>query len=121
MKAEHINPFIGASQNVIKMLCNIDTKIGKIHLRSTNNCYNQVIIIIGLVGKIRGQVSFEMSLDTAKGIASTMMGGMPVDELDDISKSAISEMGNMIMGNASTLFAGNGISIDITPPALITG
>lgn len=121
MKAEHINPFIGASQSVIKMLCNIDTKIGKVHLRATDTFYNQVIIIIGLVGKIKGQVSFEMPIDTAKKIASVMMGGMPVDELDDISKSAISEMGNMIMGNACTLFASNGISIDITPPALITG
>jgi chemotaxis protein CheX len=121
LKVEHINPFIGASQCVIKMLCNINTTTGKVHLRATSNFYNQVIIIIGLVGKIKGQVSFEMPLDTAKNIASIMMGGMLVEELDDISKSAISEMGNMIMGNACSLFASNGIIIDITPPALITG
>ena len=50
-----------------------------------------------------------------------MMGGMAISELDEISKSAVSEMGNMIMGNASTIFAKKGISIDITPPSLLTG
>jgi chemotaxis protein CheX len=30
-------------------------------------------------------------------------------------------MGNMIMGNTSTLFANQSINIDITPPSLLTG
>ncbi|WP_372997506.1 chemotaxis protein CheX [Lutispora sp.] len=46
---------------------------------------------------------------------------MPVEELNEISKSAISEMGNMIMGNASTILAERNINIDITPPSLLTG
>lgn len=121
MKAEHINPFIGASQNVIKMLCNIDAKIGKVHSRISTEPYNQLLIIIGLIGKIKGRVSFEMPTETAKNIASIMMAGMPVVELDDIGRSAICEMANMIMGNASTMFSNIGLSIDITPPTLITG
>jgi chemotaxis protein CheX len=60
-------------------------------------------------------------VDTAKNIASVMMGGMPVDEFDEISRSAVSEMGNMIMGNTSTLFANQSVNIDITPPSLLTG
>lgn len=121
MKAEHINPFIGASQNIIKILCNIDAKIGKVHSRTLTEPYNQLLIIIGLIGKIKGRVSFEMPTDTAKNIASIMMSGMPVEELDEISRSAICEMANMIMGNASTMFSNIGLSIDITPPTLITG
>jgi chemotaxis protein CheX len=49
-----------------------------------------------------------------------MMGGIPVTELDEMSKSAVSEMGNMIMGNATTFFANKNIGIDITPPSLLT-
>lgn len=121
MKVEYINPFIEASQSVIKMLCNVDIKMGKVHLKASPFSFSNVIIIIGVVGEIKGQIYFEMPMETAKKIASTMMGGMPVDELDEISKSAISEMGNMIMGNASTIFANNEISIDITPPTLLSG
>ncbi len=121
MNVEYINPFIEASQSVIKTLCGKNSKLGKVYLRNSPLSVNQVVIMIGVFGKIKGQVCFELSKETAKKLASVMMGGMPVVELDEISKSAVSEMGNMIMGNASTLFAKKNISIDITPPSLLTG
>lgn len=49
-----------------------------------------------------------------------MIGG-PVEELDEISKSAISELCNMIVGNASTLFSKKNMFIEITPPTTFTG
>ncbi|PKM87780.1 MAG: chemotaxis protein CheX [Firmicutes bacterium HGW-Firmicutes-12] len=121
MKVEYINPFIEAAQSVIKILCGIDAVLGKVYLRSSPFSVNQVVIMIGVIGRIKGQVCFELSIETAKKIASSMMGGMPVAELDEISKSAVSEMGNMIMGNTTTIFANKSISIDITPPSLLTG
>lgn len=121
MKVEYINPFIEASQSVIKMLSGCEMRIGKPYLKKTPYYFNQIVIVIGVVGEIRGQIYFEMPMETAKSIASAMMGGMPVTELDEMSKSAISELGNMIMGNASTLFANANISIDITPPTLLAG
>jgi chemotaxis protein CheX len=121
MKAEYINPFIQASQSVINMLSGANVQIGKPYLRVPPYFFDQIVIVIGVVGEIKGQIYFEMTNDTAKSIASAMMGGMPVNELDEISKSAISEMGNMIMGNAGTLFFNNSIEIDITPPTLLSG
>ena len=50
-----------------------------------------------------------------------MMMGMPVTALDDMSISAISELGNMIMGNAATIFSTKGYVIDITPPSVCHG
>lgn len=121
MKIEYINPFVEAAQSVLKSFCNIDVKLGKVYLKKSPFSINQIIIMIGLVGQIKGQVYFELPVETAKKIASTMMGGAPITELDEMSKSAVSEMGNMIMGNVSTIFASNSIKIDITPPSLLTG
>ena len=57
-----------------------------------------------------------------KDICQTDMSiGMPVTELDDMATSAISELGNMIMGNAATIFSTKGIVIDITPPTVCQG
>lgn len=50
-----------------------------------------------------------------------MMGGYPVNELDDIAKSAISELCNMIMGNTATLYTQQNIRVNITPPTVLTG
>lgn len=121
MKVEYINPFIAASNSVIGMLSGSQVKIGKAYLKQPPFYFNNVVIVIGVVGEIKGQIYFEMSYETAMKIASVMMGGIQLDELTEIAKSAISEMGNMIMGNASTMFSQNAISIDITPPTLLAG
>lgn len=121
MKAEYINPFIEASQSVIKMLSGKDVTVGKPFLKSSPYFFNNIIIVIGVVGEVKGQIYFEMAVETAKNVASSMMGGMAVDELDELSKSAISELGNMIMGNAGAVFYNNKITIDITPPTLLAG
>ena len=80
-----------------------------------------LFIMLGITGEITGQVCVVMGADTAKDIASRMMMGMPVDALDDMAKSALSELGNMMMGNAATLLSNNNILIDITPPTLLVG
>lgn len=80
-----------------------------------------MIIMIGVVGEIRGQVCLELSIENAGKIASTMMGGTTVVEMNEIATSAIAELGNMIMGKACTIFSKNKTKIDITPPTILTG
>jgi chemotaxis protein CheX len=121
MNVEHINPFIEASQQVFQMMTGIKPELGNVHLKSSPYAGDSIAVIVGLTGKIRGQVIISLCIDTAKTIASKMMGGVPVYELDDFAKSAISELGNMIMGNTATILFSRGIGIEITPPSLLMG
>jgi chemotaxis protein CheX len=50
-----------------------------------------------------------------------MMMGMPVDELDEMSQSALSELANMLTASAATAFYNLGIHIDISTPTLLYG
>ncbi|MNC54214.1 CheY-P phosphatase CheX [compost metagenome] len=52
-------------------------------------------------------------------MVSAMMGGYVITEMDEMGQSAISELGNMISGNASTILSNQGVSVDITPPKLM--
>ncbi|MDD3704829.1 MAG: chemotaxis protein CheX [Clostridiaceae bacterium] len=121
MNVEYINPFISVSVNLMKMVCNVTAERGKIFIKDSTFSSDNVVIIIGVAGEIKGQVFFSMNNSTACNIASAMMFGMEVKELDDMAKSAIAELGNMIMGNVSTEFFNNGIKIDITPPTILVG
>lgn len=121
INVEYINPFIQASQQVLKQVANIDFKLGKVYIKEPTYKVDHVVVIIGMTGSIKGQVNFCMSVDTAKMIASKMMGGWPVNEFDELAKSAIGEMANMIMGNTSTLFSQKGIKVEITPPSILIG
>lgn len=121
MNVEYVNPFIEASQLVIKQVASFEVRLGKIFIKTSPYDSDSVIIILGITGKIRGQVIFNMSRKVALMIASAMMGGMEVTQLDEIAKSAISEMTNMILGNTATILFNRGIKIDITPPSLLLG
>lgn len=121
MNVEYINPFIEASQQVFQMMTGIKPILGKVYLKNSPYESAAIAVIVGLTGKIRGQVIITLNIDTAKFVVSCMMGGMPVETMDEIANSAISELGNMIMGNTATLLAAKGIGIEITPPSLLTG
>ena len=93
INVDHINPFLMAASTIMRDACQMEMKIGKPYVKTPKACQ----------------------------VASGMMMGMPVPELDDMAMSAISELGNMIMGNAATILSTKGIGIDITPPTVCRG
>ncbi|NMA95561.1 MAG: chemotaxis protein CheX [Clostridiales bacterium] len=120
MNAEYINPFIQASNKILKEVVNINTSIGEVYIKPSPYASGSLAIIIGLAGDIRGQVIMSMNEGVGKDIASTMMGAQ-IEQLDELSKSAITEVANMILGNTATIFSEKGIDVSITPPSLLTG
>ena len=120
MNAEHINPFLMATTQMLKDICGFETKIGKPSVKEAAFHDDTVITMIGETGEMKGQVMLALPKHPACDIASKMCM-MPIEELDEISKSAICELTNMIMGNAATIFSTKGIGIDITPPTMCMG
>ena len=101
--------------------CHVEAKIGKPYLSQADYEGDSIMIIVGITGDLRGQVLINMSTDIACDITSHIMMGMPVTELSDMARSAISELGNMIMGNTATIFSRQNIALDITPPSVCEG
>ena len=116
-----INPFLSSAVSVIQMTSQITPAIGKPTIQETSFTEDSVLIMLGITGQLEGQVIFEIKEESAKLLASKMMMGYEVTQLDDMSMSAISELGNMIMGNSATVFSTQGTLIDITPPAVARG
>lgn len=121
MKAEYINPFIASFEIVVGQVLNENIERGNLYLKSGSNGKNNVVISIGITGDLRGHLMMSMNKITAMNVASKMMGGMEVADFDDMAKSAVAELGNMIAGNATSNFYEMGKKIDITPPLLYVG
>ncbi len=120
INVDYINPFLMAATRVFEDVCQVKTTVGKPFIKKNPYSEEEAVILIGVTGELRGQVQIAFSLDVAKDIASKMCM-MQMDKLNEIAQSAVSELGNMIMGNAATLFSSKGIVIDITPPTLCIG
>lgn len=75
---------------------------------------------ISITGDISGQVTMCMDAQTGKVIASEMLGGMEIPEVDELVISAVGELCNMIMGSLCASIGTIYQNLDITPPTVIT-
>lgn len=121
MDVKYINPFFASITNIMPQLGIQNIKKGELSIRSKFIKSQGVLINVGVVGDIKGNIIYGTTVECAKKIASSMMMGMPVEELDEMAQSAISELTNMLTANASTVFSEEGINIDISTPTLMYG
>ena len=121
MKAELINPFLESAVMVLEQVVQIKPLAGPIGLTELRGDAGFIWIQIQLIGQMNGDIVFGMSEGSALNIISAMMGGFEVSSLDEMGRSAISELSNMISGNATTKLSSQGVHVDITPPELLQG
>lgn len=119
MKAEVINPFLESARTVIEQVVQVSPSTGRMGVREVMPIQDHIWIQIGMTGHFSGMVVFGLEETVALRIVSAMMGGFILTEMDEMGQSAISELGNMISGNASTILSNQGIMVDITPPQVI--
>ena len=65
MKVEYINPFLKASVDVLRMMAQIEFAMGKPYLKTSPFTAENLIIVVGITGEIRGQAVISMSIDMA--------------------------------------------------------
>lgn len=124
MRVEYINPFVESAYNVLKEVLQTEVTRGELYLKSTSSPVLGVAAIVGLAGDVEGRVLFDMNMDTAIKVASTMLQSMemePIAELNEMGRATITELANMITGQAVTKLHNLGFRFDLTPPAIITG
>lgn len=121
METKYSNIFIDAWNTVLesfstKRIMHADVKPP---IENPNN--RDIFVLMGIVGDIDGQVYMSMDAETGKILASEMLGGMEVTEVDELVVSAVGEMCNMVMGNACSSISLLNTTVDITPPTVIAG
>jgi len=121
MDVNYINPIISSFASVMPQLGLPAVEKKGISLKGRFIESPGVVIIVGIIGDIKGNVIYGLSLEDAKTIASTMMMGMPVDNFDELAQSAISELTNMITATVATNFSKEDININISTPTLVHG
>ena len=121
MDAKLVNPFVSAVESVLPQMGFQPPTRSSLNVRQKNVEGLGVSVIVGFTKQLRGNVVYNMDEETAKFIASKMMMGMPIAELDAMAQSAISEMSNMLTATAATNLAGLSLEVDISTPSLSIG
>ena len=121
MDVKHINPVIESISNIMPQLGFSEVSKKGVSVKGKDIDSPGVVIIIGLIGDVKGNIIYGLSIDDAKKVASQMMMGMPVDDFNEMAQSAISELVNMLTANVATNYSRDNINVDISTPTLVQG
>lgn len=120
MKAEFVNPFASAVVTVFQKEFGMNVMREQLNLGQSPLQGSDVNTIIGVTGQLEGQVIYTFDEKVALKIASGLMDE-EVEHLDELAKSAVAELGNIITGNAAICLSEAGYSCVLTPPTILTG
>ena len=118
MKQEYVNPFLTPAQMVWQKEFACPLKIKNAEAVSHQYTTDDVTAIIGISGKLEGNVLYGFSEDLVKEILKRMIGE-DFDARDPMALSALGEIANVITGNAATQLAASGYACDISPPVIL--
>lgn len=121
MELKNINPFVAAINEILPQFGFSNLTQKEFTEKSKKIIASGVVLTLGIVGDKKGNVVYTIDRDGAKQFASTMMMGMPVEELDEMAQSALSELSNMITANACINFSKESVNVDISVPTLLFG
>ena len=121
MKAENVNSFVQGAQNALSLICGEPGKLGKVFIKQGTYHTLGNSVVIGFIGQLKGEAIYTMNDDCGLYLASKVMMGRPVNSMDDIAKSAVSELANIISGHASIMLSKHEMEVDILPPNFIEG
>ncbi|MBE0340637.1 chemotaxis protein CheX, partial [Paenibacillus sp. 28ISP30-2] len=93
MKAEVINPFLESARRVIEQLIQVSPSPGDLGVKNVELVDDHIWIMIGMTGQLSGNIVFGLNEQVALRMVSAMMGGFVLTEIDEMGKSAISELG----------------------------
>ncbi len=118
MRAEFINPFVSATQNVFQTMLGKSLVRGPLSLAQNHTPVHEVSGLIGLTGQCQGMVIVNIGRDTAMSAAGIMLGETMTEMNADVV-DAIGELTNMIAGAAKAQL--EAFQLNIGLPTVITG
>jgi len=121
MKVEFANPFIHSAVKVFEQEVHIKLQRQELKKKTSAVPSFPVSIIIGVTGPVKGQVVYSMDNNFAYNVAKSMIPNKLPADIKKLVNSAVSEIANIITGQASIEMAGEDKAINITPPAVFRG
>jgi chemotaxis protein CheX len=118
MDVKYINTILETFNVTLEQFGVHNIKRGNIQKKDKMYVNLDLSTIVCFEGAVQGDIALSMPLETAKRLAS-MMIGMSITSIDDMAKSAVGELSSMIAGSSATKLSSFGLSTKINPPRVI--
>ncbi len=114
----HIQTILNGTIHALNTILPMNISIASPSLTTEPYTQEEMGVLIGLIGDLKGRVIIDGSSSIFGSIGSSMFG-MPLE--GEMLESFTGEFGNMIAGNLCTHAGQNNLELDITPPTVMVG
>ena len=119
MKIDLIQPFISAVDAVLAETMQSPVTIGGLNMADEGYRKKGVAAMIAIKGAIEGRVILDMEPRAAARVAS-YLAGEDITLNDQGMRETVSELANMVIGNAVTQLNDRGFQFKVLPPSVLT-
>jgi chemotaxis protein CheX len=119
MRMDLIQPFIGSLDAVLAETMRAPAKIVDLTMEEEGYRRKGTAASVTFKGQIEGRVILDMEPRAAAQIAS-YISGADVDSSEPIVPETVSELANMVIGNAVTQLNDRGFQFKVFPPEVLT-
>lgn len=119
MRYEYIEPLLISTMKVLDNVMQSEIRMGDVLLIRPEEINSDIAVIIKLEGDSTGGIIVNMGRETALNICNVMTGEK-FKTLTPLALDAISELTNMIAGNATSAINDLGFDFKILPPSSLT-
>ncbi|MBM7866075.1 chemotaxis protein CheX [Heliobacterium gestii] len=116
-------PFSDAVVNIFRQMADIDVEIESGPAQDSDEIRSLgVTSILTFAGKVKGRFLLDLDSDLALHVAKTLIGGEYDSVKDHMVLASVSEMNNIISGNAITQLNNEySLSLRLAPPIVFAG
>lgn len=116
-----VAPFFHAARQVLEQELGLEVRLSPASAQPMSDLSGgDLTVLVAITGDVEGSAFYRYSIPCALGIVSRIID-TPMDEMDDLARSGIAELGNVITGRAGILLAERGWSCTIAPPVVVVG
>lgn len=116
-----ISALIKSGQEIFSQAIRLFVEIEEPYIKKEIELKDDIGIITGLVGNLKGQIIIKLSESISKKIVSSILDDIPIAKIDASCRKILCDMSNMLICNAISDIYNSGIAIDLSIPALIYG
>jgi len=116
MRMELIQPFINAADAVLSETLACPVTVSDISMDQEAYQRHATAVQIEITGDIEGRVIFDVEDGAAMKVACTISGTTELDHDPQIIRETISELANLVIGNAVTTLNDQGFRFKVHPP-----
>ncbi len=122
INAQVVNAFVDPVVDVIKTFIGIDVQPAGLSITRAIDPPPSLVCTVEMTGRLAGPITWVFSEELARLFATKMMAIDAMDALEQaVCDDVVSELANIITGNATGLLLDAGYEVEILPPRIHSG